>query len=162
MRNIVHNTAPESLHRSLFEPWTYRDPLRNLTLRWDPADDSRYALQWRDPSGDPLRAKRGGMLGANRLAIEALPLLPCAPVGNHLHTTAFRGCGARDLSWSWPIWSCPITLDVCRGLVGSTILYDEHPNREARLLSLGIVVAFRSRRITVGKFRSFTPGTAIF
>jgi hypothetical protein len=54
MRNIVSNTTIETLRQSLFEPWAYRDPLRNLTLRRDPADDSRYALQWSHMSNEPL------------------------------------------------------------------------------------------------------------
>ena len=58
MRLIVEQTTAQHLQETLFELWKYDDPLTNLTLRWDPGDDSRYALQWRDPSGDPDRRCR--------------------------------------------------------------------------------------------------------
>lgn len=133
----------------------------NQTLRWDPADDSRYALRWRDPSGDPARKKRGGMLGANRLAIEGLPLVTCAPVGSSLRTTGFTGSAARNTFWTWPIWTYPAGLDVCRSLLAHSALRDAAADAD-ELRALGVAAAFRSQRITVGKFRNFAPSTAVF
>ena len=62
MRNIIRATKPDHLSKALFEPWRYDDPVQNLTLRWDPIDDVRYALQWRNPSGDPSRKGSGSVL----------------------------------------------------------------------------------------------------
>ncbi|GIW91737.1 MAG: hypothetical protein KatS3mg109_2169 [Pirellulaceae bacterium] len=73
MRELIELTEPEHLRKALFEPWGYEDD--RPSLRWDPEDDRRYALRWSDPSGDPIRTVRG----ANRLAIEALPLFPYRP-----------------------------------------------------------------------------------
>ncbi len=162
MRQIISQTTAEHIRRALFAPWTYDDPVANQTLRWDPADDSRYALQWRDPSGDPSRRQRGGMLGANRLAIEGLPLMTCAPVGGRLGTTGFVGRGRRDTFWTWPIWSCPVSLDVCRSVVSQPMHADGNSKQNDWLKTMGVVAAFRSQRITVGKFRNFTPATAVF
>ncbi|MCI0538246.1 MAG: hypothetical protein L0Z50_23820 [Verrucomicrobiales bacterium] len=159
MRQIVQETNAEHLQKSLFDTWTYDDPVTNQSLRWDPADDSRYALQWRDPSGDPSRKERGGMLGANRLAIEGLPLVSCAPVNGSLQTTGFVGRGSRNTFWVWPIWAFPISLDVCRTILAHSALVnnkDGMPNYD-QLRHLGICAAYRSQRITVGKFRNFTP-----
>ena len=162
MRWIVEQTSREHLRKTLFERWTYDDPVKSQTLRWDPADDSRYALQWRDPSGDPLRNQRGGMLGANRLAIEGLPLIVCVPVGKYLRTTGFVGIGSRDTFWAWPIWSCSLSLDICRSILAQLSPFNEAPRNNARFREMGIIAAFQSQRITVGKFRNFTPATALF
>ena len=162
MRRIIKATTPDHLRKSLFAEWAYDDPLKNLTLRWDPADDRRYARQWRNPSGDPTREKSGGMLGANCLAIEGLPLIVCAPVGARLHTTGFVGRGSRDTYLTWPIWACPVSLDVCRSLLALPALQDNELKSIAGLRDMGIAAAFRSQRITVDKFRNFTPATAMF
>lgn len=45
MRNIIEETNTEHIQKTLFESWKYDDPVPNLTLRFDPKDDSRYALQ---------------------------------------------------------------------------------------------------------------------
>ena len=161
MRHIIEQTTADHLRKALFAPWGYDDPVARLTLRWDPADDSRYALQWRDPSGDPSRKASGGMLGANRLAIEGLPMLVCAPRENHLHTTGFVGRGSRDTFWTWPIWVAPACLGVCRSLLAmpSPQAFDAETARQFR--EVGVAAVFRSQRITVGKFRNFTPATAV-
>lgn len=160
MRNIVEATTEDSLHKSLFEPWAYDDAVQNLTLRWDPLDDVRYALRWRDPSGDPLRRKRGNMLGANRLAIEGVPLLPTIPARGGLGTTGFRGRRSSDTFWTWPIWDSPATLDVVRSLLAIRTLQADNPDR-VELRSRGVVEAFRSQRITIGKVRNFTAAESV-
>jgi hypothetical protein len=99
---IVDRTGPEHIEKTLFQPWRHDDPVENQTLRWDPADDVRRALRWRDPSGGPRRRRRGGMLGATRLAIEGLPLLPAVPVGGELPTTGFDRRTGEGISWTWP------------------------------------------------------------
>ena len=149
-RELVAKTDADHLRRSLFIPWDYADEGRGMNLRWDPADDRRYALRWEDPSGDPSKTMRG----ANRLAIEALPLLPTIPIEGKLATTCFEGKGARDTFFTWPIWSTPVNCDVVRSLLASDVKAIDAPHRKAR----GIAAAFTSARITTGKFRNFTPG----
>ncbi len=83
MRQLLAETTTEDLHAALFRRWTYSDP--GPSLRWDPADDRRYALRWAEPSGDPIRTVRG----ANALAVLGLPLFPTQPVTHGLRTTAF-------------------------------------------------------------------------
>jgi len=160
MVNIIRRTRAEHLEKALFQLWRYDDPLDTQNLRWDPSDDVRRALRWRDPSGDPQRRRRGGMLGANRLAIEGLPLMPTVPVGRGLlRTTGFSGRGSSATFWTWPIWSGALTLDVVRSLLAIAQIQSD-PDSEA-LRGRGIVEVFRSRRLTVGKFRCFTPGEPI-
>jgi hypothetical protein len=74
MLELAKCTDQDHLRRSLFSNWDYADG--KPSLRFDPVDDRRHALRWSDPSGDDVRTMRG----ANRLAVEALPLLPTCPV----------------------------------------------------------------------------------
>jgi hypothetical protein len=151
MRELVEKTEMCHLHNALFMQWTYADD--KPSLRWDPVDDRRYALRWREPSGDPVRTVRG----ANRLAIEALPLLPTAPVGKTLDTTGFVQRRKEGVFFTWPIWELPISLDVVRSLVSLHELQLRSPDRRL-LRTMGIVEVYRSQRITQGKYRNFTSG----
>ncbi len=84
MKELAASTERDHLRRSLFAPWDYEDG--RPSLRWDPADYRPHALRAVDPSGDPIRTMRG----ANRLAVEALPLFPTAPQGRRIRTAAFE------------------------------------------------------------------------
>jgi hypothetical protein len=159
-RNIVSNTTLHHLEKALFQPWQYDDPVEKQTMRWDPTDDIRYALRWRNPSGDPVRKKRGTVLGANRLAIEGLPLLPTIPIGSVLYTTGFTGQNSRDTFWTWPIWQDPLPLDLVRSLLALRDLQLPEPPRR-KLTVMGIVEVYRSQRLTIGKFRNFAPAESV-
>ncbi len=154
MRELVDMTEPDHLVNALFRPWTYEDG--RPSLRWDPEDDRRYALRWSDPSGEPIRTVRG----ANRLAVEALPLFPTASVGSALQTTGFRTGGSRDTFFTWPIWDCPLPVDVVRTLLGLRELQEDRPDRRL-LRARGVVEVYRCQRMTVGKYRNFGPATTV-
>ncbi len=156
MRTLIADTTIEHLHKTLFETWRYDDPLKNHSLRWDPMDDIRYALRWDNPKGDKNRKLSGSMWGANRLAIEALPMLPTIPVKTRLETTGFTQHKGQGTIWSWPLWNTPIGLDEIRSLLSHPMLMNETPDRHA-LLAIGVMEIYRCRRITQGKYRNFTP-----
>lgn len=162
MRQVVAATTVDHLRRALLVPWDYADPMPNSTLRWDPADDARHALQWRNPSGDPARRVGGTMLGATRLAIEGLPLFTSVPGGTkgRLQTTGFQGTGRRNTFFTWPVWAGEIKVDTCRSLLALAELQQEKPDT-ARLVERGVVAVFRSQRITEGKYRNFTPARRV-
>lgn len=160
MRNFIEQTQPEHLYKALFEVWRYDDPVQNMTLRWDPSDDSRYALRWSDPSGDPDRKSIGSMWGANRLAVEALPLFPTLPTCRQLETTGFHTEGSRKTYWTWPIWDVPADLDTVRSLLDMTDIHNGG-QPSGGLAARGIAAVYRSRRLTTGKFRNFTMGTPV-
>ena len=149
MRELVTETDSESLKRSLFSPWRYTDP--RPSLRWDPVDDRRHALRWKNPSGDAVQTMRG----ANRLAIEALPLLPTSPGERRLHTTGFSERRGEGVHFTWPIWEPPLAVELVRSLLSLEDLQQSRPNRD-RLLARGVVEVYRSERITVDKYRNFT------
>lgn len=150
MRELAGTTGDGHIRHALFDAWDYTDP--GPSMRWDPSDDRRYALRWLQPSGDPAKTVRG----ANRLAIEALPLLPTAPVKGRLETAGFTQRKGRGVIWTWPIWSVPVTLDVARSLMALQELQEDTPDRQV-LSAMGIAEIYRCQRITQGKYRNFTP-----
>ncbi|MDO3377552.1 type I-G CRISPR-associated protein, Cas3-extension family [Geoalkalibacter halelectricus] len=149
MSELEKLTEADHLRSALFESWKYEDP--GPSMRWDPADDRRYAQRWKEPSGDPLKTVRG----ANRLAIEALPLFPTAAIGNRLETTGFSQRRRSGAVWTWAIWSTELSLYVVRSLLSLSELQRIVPNRKI-LRSIGIEEVYRCQRITQGKYRNFS------
>lgn len=160
MANLLHELERSHIEKALLHKWSYDDPVKNLTLRLDPVDDVRYALQWRNPSGDPARSSSGSVLGANALAVSGIAVLPVIPSAAGVNTVGFAGRGASDALWTWPIWRPAVTLDVCRALLALPDLQQESPDRR-EILQMGIVEVYRTRRITTGKFRNFSPARAV-
>jgi hypothetical protein len=160
MGNLLEQLTPQALRRTLLEPWDYADPVRNLTLRLDPVDDSRYALQWGNPSTDPARDDSGSMLGANALAVVGFSLLSTVPVTKGLGTVGFAGTGSRDTFWRWPVWEVPICIGILRSLLAYSRLQDEAPCTP-EIHALGVAVVYCAQRISVDKFRNFTPARVV-
>lgn len=159
MRTLAEDTTRSHLFTALFSPWAYSDPMKGHSLRWDPVDDVRYALQWSEPSGDPSRNSSGSMWGAYRLAIEALPLFPAMPQGSHLHTTGFTE-QPGNTRLTWPVWDSCIDVETVRSLLALSVLQAESIDHAA-LDHRGIQMAFRCRRVTQGKFRNFTAAQPV-
>jgi CRISPR-associated endonuclease/helicase Cas3 len=163
--SVVERTEIPHLRRAIFRPWDYSDALDNQSLHWDPSEDRRHAHQWNKPAGDPDRKKSGGMLGANRLALEAIPLFPSFPQprGRSLRTLGFTGQRATDTRWTWPIWNRWLTLPVVQSLMGLPELQSDSidPSAATRLKAAGVIAVYRTRRIVVGKTPNFTPSRRI-
>jgi len=156
MNVLAKETTADQLREALFGPWRYRDS--SPTMRWDAEDDRRYALRWDEPSKDPVRTMRG----ANLLAIAALPLFPDFPTSSStVATTGFSGRGSRDTFVVWPIWTGWLTLDVVRSLLGLKDLQGRTETSIEDLESYGVIAAYRSQRITLGKYRNFTPAAPL-
>ncbi len=163
LTSVIKETRIEHLRRSIFQPWDYADPLDNQSLHLDPSEDRRHAHQWNKPAGDPDRKKFGGMLGANRLAIEAIPLFTSVPEGGTLRTIGFHGNRSTNTRWTWPIWSTNIGLSVVRSLLVLPELQQESPSSAevAMMRARGVVAAYRTKRILVGKTPNFTPSRRV-
>ncbi|MGC9260752.1 MAG: type I-G CRISPR-associated protein, Cas3-extension family [Phycisphaerae bacterium] len=154
LASIITTAERRHVENALFKPWTYDDPMDNLSLKFDASEDRRRALQWAAPSGDPDRKKRGNVLGANRLAIEAVPLFPSTIEASHLVTSGFTGRrSTRDFTWG--LWNAPVSLDTVRSILTLPGLFEGSPNT-AELKEIGISAVYRSRRETIGKTRIFT------
>lgn len=160
MRAALHASSPAHLQRTLLGRWDYLDPVRGLSLRIDPLDDRRYAHQWTDPSCDPTRADRGGMTGATALAVMGLPMFPVLAGSRSAVTLGFRSSRQHGVEWTWPIWSGPCSLGVVYALLALDELQADTPDRRT-LGRRGIVDVHRTRRITIGKFRNFTPAVSV-
>jgi hypothetical protein len=159
MRTFIEDTTVEHLRSALFDNWTYNDPVEKHSMRWDPVDDVRYALRWRNPSGDPGRKSGGSSWGANLLAIEGFRHFPTMPVTGSLRTTGFSHWKRRGTYWTWPIWTGQIQLETIRSLVALRELQiddlgNDLKSRE-KLRQCGVREVFRVQRITQGKFRNF-------
>jgi hypothetical protein len=145
VRQLMEQVTREAVRRTLFEPWAYRD--EKLSMRWDPAEDRRYALMDRDPTASDNKSRTVWM--ANLLAYRALPLFPCAPGRRGLVTTAWTLVDEEHLALTWPIWEFFAPLDTIRSLLQLSELAEPEPCRSP-LRARGIAAIFRSRRIKVG------------
>jgi CRISPR-associated endonuclease/helicase Cas3 len=154
--SILSATQPSHLQTSLFQTWDYGDALDNLSLHWDPSEDRRHAYQWDQPSGDPARKKRGGMLGANRMAFEAWPFFQSIAQNEKLATRGFVGINARSTFWTWPLWSVPLSVASVASVLAIGALQDPKMNPRT-IRSYSVCAAFQCQRITVGKTRNLTP-----
>jgi hypothetical protein len=136
MRKLAAGCETGHLRRALFEEWDYGDD--GPSLRWDAADFRPHALRAEDPSTDPIKTMRG----ANRLAIEALPLFPTAPGLRRLRTIGF-GERDGDAAVAWPIWRDALDLETVASLMASARLWD---GGRDELASMGICQVYEARR----------------
>jgi len=150
MKDLALSTTADHLSRALFEPWDYADD--RPSLRWDPADYRPHALRAEDPSGDPIRTMRG----ANRLAVEALPLFPTVPLARRLATVGFIDEDG-ETAIRWPIWTSQLDL----GSVWSLLTADVGDADLLKLKARGVAQVFRAVRFTEGKYRNFSPARAL-
>lgn len=157
--SILENTRREHLQRAIFSPWDYSDSLDNQSLHLDPTEDRRHAYQWNKPSGDPSRKRSGGMLGANRLAIEAIALFTSFPSKSRLKTLGFQCDRSSNTFWTWPIWMPFVSSETVKTLLGLEELQNEKIDGESRnrLKEYGVAAVYRTQRILVGKTPNFTP-----
>ncbi len=158
MRRPPNLNAPDFIARTLFAAWTRSDPTDGL--RWDPAEDRRYALRADDPSGDPA----GMQHGANRLAAVGLPVLSGAVVRRR-GETRFLNIGTsygedRGIRITWPIWTAPARLLGIRALLAHPALAG-NAQQIGALAPQGVAFAYRAQRISVGKFFNVTPGERV-
>jgi len=152
MRLLIKKTDKNHLRSALFKTWAYSD--EKLGLRWDPQEDRRYALRWKDPKNSSKDNQIKTMYGANRLAVEALSLFPAMACGEHLETTGFSKIKRRDF-FSWPIWSAPVDVYSMMSLLALDNLQDSGWSG-VKLYKRGVVEVYRSERITKDKYRNFT------
>lgn len=160
LRSVMKRTEIEHLQRTLFQTWDYADALSNQSLHWEPTEDRRHAYQWYMPSGDPTRNRMGGMLGANRLGIEAWPLFASFPTGDRLATRGFKGNRANNTFFTWPIWQQPLSPNGAITLLALPELQEEKLNSN-KLEQYGVHTAFRLQKILVGKTPNFTTAIAV-
>lgn len=149
-------TTLDCIRRAVFCTWDYQD--EGYSLRWDPIEDQRYALRWRDPSRSSIVDGPGTMLAANSLAIEALRWFPTLLIGKQAWTTGFRRVGRREIYFVWPIWTPMVDVETLRSLLTLDDLA-KSPIPRLSLVQRGIPEVYRSQRIQQNQYYSnFTAG----
>jgi len=143
--------TPEHLMAALFAPWERADETDGF--RWDPVEDRRYALRFKNPSSDAGRTEHG----ANRLATVGLAAMPGAAVmrrrGIRFLTLGAEFAPDGSLAITWPIWDRPASLQGVQALLAHPALVGELGEE---LKPLGVVERRRARRVANGKFMNFT------
>lgn len=148
--------SPAYLLEALFATWSRSDETDGF--RWDPAEDRRYALRFKNPSGDAGRTVHG----ANRLASFGLAALPGAAVVRR-SGLRFLTLGAElgpdgTLGVNWPIWSRAASLAAIQALLGHPALVSAE---EGGMRHLGLIERRCARRISNGKFMNFTRAEVV-
>ncbi len=138
----------EKIEETLFGPWQYRDVQHSLG--WDAGAERLYALRARDPSPEKMCT----VSGAVRLAFEALPLFPTAPIGKRLETRGFARVNGATF-FTWPLWTTPIGLATVASVLALPELTLPQPSTSLR--ARGIACVCRARRGELG-----SKGYAIF
>lgn len=162
MRELQQTTKRADLERTLFRVWDYADD--KPSMRWDPNDYRPHALRADNPSKDPIRTMRG----ANRLAIEALPLFPTMPTLMRLRTTAFieeEGIAAALC----PVWEDPLDVATVSSLLALSDVERiaratdarERARLRRKLMARGVRQVYWVERFTDGKYRNFKPSVAL-
>jgi hypothetical protein len=148
--------APDYLRAALFVSWSRSDETDGF--RWDPAEDRRYALRFKNPSGDAGRTEHG----ANRLASVGLAALPGAAVmrrrGLRFLTLGAEAGPDGALGITWPIWTRAASLAGVQALLGHPALVSAD---QGAMQHLGVVERRRARRVANGKFMNFTRAEVV-
>lgn len=163
MRTIHACTTGDQIEKALFRLWDYADD--KPVMRWDPNEYRPHALRAKDPAKD---TRAFAMRGANRLAIEALPLFPTMPTGKRLRTTGFveRDGLAAALC---PVWAAALDCATVSSLLAlgdvevfaRTVDRSEKARLRRQLIARGIGQVFWAERFTDGKYRNFKPSVAL-
>jgi len=152
MLALEESVTYSHLYDALFGEWRAE---KGLSMRWDPSDAAEYALQWEDPGPKGAWA----VWGANRLAVEALPLFPSAPSGDGLQTTGFQQRNRQD-EFTWPIWKNCIGFASVRSLMSLAELQRSMESskdglKRETLLAMGIKEVYRAQRVRIGQGANF-------
>lgn len=154
MLALEKSVTSSDLYDALFGEWRPQ-AAKGRSMRWDPSDATEYAFQWASPSVKGASA----VLGANRLAVEGLPLFPTAPSQDGLKTTGFRE--RRGLNeFTWPIWKHYAGWFSVRSLISWTELQrtmapPKHGIKRDALLFMGIAEVYRAQRVRIGEGANF-------
>jgi hypothetical protein len=144
VRQLIGQVTPERVRQVLFEPWQYRDP--ELSMRWDPVEDRRYALLDRDPTASDNKPRTVWM--ANLLAYRALALFPAAPARGGLAVTGWN-LDEDPPTFTWPLWEFAAGPDTVLTLLQLPGLATAQPE-VAEFRARGIAAVYRAQRIQVG------------
>jgi hypothetical protein len=143
VRQLVEKVTATRLEEALFTPVEFQD--ETCSMRWDPQEDRRYAMMWRDPTASDNKAKTNWAL--NLLAYGGLQCLPSVPRAKGLQTVGWLA--DDEPAWNWPIWAKRIPSSVVRSLLSHPFLTQNKADRDA-MSAIGVVAIYQSTRVQVG------------
>lgn len=153
-RELSFKVTGDKLRRCLFEGWRRDD--EELSLRFDPVEDRRYALLDRDPTANNNKSRSEWM--ANLLAYHAIRFFPCTLTASGPATGGWS-VRTKQRYFTWPIWLMPLGTETLRSLLGMEELQTENP--PAILRRRGIAAIYRSLRVENGDYVNFSPASAV-
>ncbi len=153
-KRILESTTEKQLQDAVDSEWLHED--EQCALRWDPAEDRGYVLQWRNPSKVGALSIKGG----NCLALLGMRLFSTIPSNRTIETVAFGLKAPKQSSFTWPIWKHAVGLDVATSLLGMSDLQSKQPPRSV-LDSRGLAVYRCDRIMTSTYYANFTPSRRI-
>jgi hypothetical protein len=90
-----------------------------------------------------------------------MTLFPTIPDGGEVETVGFGLRQHKQISFTWPIWTIPVSIDTAKSLLGLRLLQRPQPDR-TQLLLRGIEAAYRSDRVmTSTYYANFTPAQRV-
>jgi len=121
-------------------------------LNWDPVEQRDYALAWTSPE-DKQASPKPTDAAANVLALIGLSLLSACPHSERLMALGWQRDSTTAIqSFTWPLWTTPLTESVVRSLFVSI------PKKDQSRTAMGISAVMRSERINpAGKRNFFAP-----
>ncbi len=137
--------------RALFQSWRRAEARGGF--RWDPVEDRRHALRFREPSKEGARTE----IGAMRLAAAGFLSMMTCPAGRNLVTKGVVRTAANELYFVWPLWTVPLTREAIEVLLGHPAVLTEHPDPRW-LVALGVAEVMRAARVRAGKYTSIGRG----
>jgi hypothetical protein len=139
----------EDVERALLGPWTYENDCP--PFRWDPADIRLHANRAVDPSKEKRNATERG---ANRLAFEALALLPMTWDGEQARVIR-KPMAEHQTRVRWPLWTAPASLDAVRSLLWHPALALEAERDADALARMGVAAVVECARVRYGKNKGY-------
>lgn len=137
-RQLTEQVTAERIERALAQDVPASD--EKLSLRWDPAEDRRYALMWSDPTASGNKSLTNW--ATNLLAYQGLQLLPSVPTTKGLRSVGWSTVD-KISCWTWPIWNVPLTCDVVRTTLCQSF-------ERSRKHGNGVAAVYRTNRLQVG------------
>lgn len=152
VRQLTGQVTSARIYQALSQNSSPAD--EKFSMRWDPNEDRRYALMWKDPTASDNKTLTNWPI--NLLAYHALQLLPSTPTAQGLKSAGWSS-GEHD-SFTWPIWTASLGIDCVR-----TIMLQS--SRRLARHRRDIAAIFQSTRLQVGNPPlhkiNFTPSTRI-
>lgn len=145
LSTIIKNN-PETLRRSLFHEWDYKDDKTTLDL--DPISLQRQQAK---SIGNPSGKYNPTMHGANRLAVEGISLYPVVNGAREVHTIGWHG-----ETFTWPVWFRRAGLDEVRSILCTK--YNELSSDKRQRIGITTLYSSTRRLIDSKGHRRMTPG----